>query len=96
MLHLKIRTYEYVSCELFPGAFTPNEELAKEVIAAAERSGEKIWRLPMEESYWELMKSGVADMINTGPGQGGAITGALFLKQVGIIFKRSFMFLPTK
>ncbi|KAG6599151.1 Leucine aminopeptidase 1, partial [Cucurbita argyrosperma subsp. sororia] len=63
------------------GAFTPNEELATEVFAAAERSGEKIWRLPMEESYWEFMKSGVADMINTGPGQGGAITGALFLKQ---------------
>ncbi|KAG6599158.1 Leucine aminopeptidase 1, partial [Cucurbita argyrosperma subsp. sororia] len=63
------------------GAFTPNEELAKEVLAAAERSGEKIWRLPMEESYWESMKSGVADMINTGPGQGGAITAALFLKQ---------------
>ncbi|XP_022946048.1 leucine aminopeptidase 2, chloroplastic-like [Cucurbita moschata] len=63
------------------GAFTQNEDLAKEVIDAAERSGEKIWRLPMEESYWESMKSGVADMINTGPGQGGAITGALFLKQ---------------
>ena len=77
---------------VFPGAFTQNEELAKEVIDAAERSGEKIWRLPMEESYWEFMKSGVADMINTGPGQGGAITGALFLKQVFL----SLMFLPTK
>ncbi|XP_022158161.1 leucine aminopeptidase 2, chloroplastic-like [Momordica charantia] len=63
------------------GAFTPNEDLAKEVFAAAESSGEKIWRLPLEESYWESMKSGVADMINTGPGQGGAITAALFLKQ---------------
>ncbi|CAK9315077.1 unnamed protein product [Citrullus colocynthis] len=63
------------------GAFTPNEELAKEVFAAAERSGEKLWRLPLEESYWESMKSGVADMINTGPSQGGAITAALFLKQ---------------
>lgn len=71
---------------LFVGAFTPNEELAKEVFAAAERSGEKLWRLPLEESYWESMKSGVADMINTGPSQGGAITAALFLKQVDIIF----------
>lgn len=36
----------------------------------------------MEESYWESMKSGVADMVNTGGRQGGAITAALFLKQV--------------
>ena len=38
----------------------------------------------MEESYWEDMKSGIADMLNTGPMQpkGGAITAALFLKQV--------------
>lgn len=67
---------------LFPGAFTPNEELASEVLSAAERSGEKLWRLPIEESYWDSMKSGVADMLNTGPSQGGAITAALFLKQV--------------
>uniref|UniRef100_A0A1S3BUT9 Cytosol aminopeptidase domain-containing protein n=1 Tax=Cucumis melo TaxID=3656 RepID=A0A1S3BUT9_CUCME len=62
-------------------AFTPSEELANEVLSAAERSGEKLWRLPIEESYWESMKSGVADMVNTGPSQGGAITAALFLKQ---------------
>jgi leucyl aminopeptidase len=36
----------------------------------------------MEESYWESMKSGVADMVNTGGRSGGAITAALFLKQV--------------
>lgn len=36
----------------------------------------------MEESYWESMKSGVADMVNTGGRQGGSITAALFLKQV--------------
>lgn len=36
----------------------------------------------MEESYWESMKSGVADMVNTGGRQGGAISAALFLKQV--------------
>ncbi|KAK6774581.1 hypothetical protein RDI58_029820 [Solanum bulbocastanum] len=63
------------------GAFTPSDDLAREVVAAAEASGEKLWRMPLEESYWESMKSGVADMINTGPGNGGAITGALFLKQ---------------
>ncbi|KAL8147455.1 hypothetical protein AgCh_004964 [Apium graveolens] len=35
----------------------------------------------MEESYWESMKYGIADMVNTGGRQGGSITAALFLKQ---------------
>ncbi|GAB4828142.1 hypothetical protein Ancab_035058 [Ancistrocladus abbreviatus] len=63
------------------GVFTPSDDLAKEVLAASEVSGEKFWRMPLEESYWESMKSGVADMVNTGSRQGGAITAALFLKQ---------------
>ncbi|CAI0427529.1 unnamed protein product, partial [Linum tenue] len=63
------------------GVFTPSDDLAKEVSTAAEASGEKFWRMPLEESYWESMKSGVADMVNTGGRQGGSITAALFLKQ---------------
>ncbi|XVE71141.1 hypothetical protein DITRI_Ditri10aG0126500 [Diplodiscus trichospermus] len=63
------------------GVFTPSDDLAKEVFDASEASGEKFWRMPLEESYWESMKSGVADMVNTGGRQGGAITAALFLKQ---------------
>ncbi|KAK3018587.1 hypothetical protein RJ639_002822 [Escallonia herrerae] len=63
------------------GIFTPSDDLAKEVLGASEFTGEKLWRMPMEESYWDSMKSGVADMVNTGGRQGGAITAALFLKQ---------------
>lgn len=63
------------------GVFTPSDNLAKEVLAASETAGEKLWRMPMEDSYWETMKSGVADMVNTGGRQGGAIVAALFLKQ---------------
>nr|CAB3449826.1 unnamed protein product [Digitaria exilis] len=48
------------------GIFTPSDELAEEFVTASEVSGEKFWRLPMEESYWEDMKSGIADMLNTG------------------------------
>ncbi|CAL0327802.1 unnamed protein product [Lupinus luteus] len=63
------------------GVFTPNDDLAKEIFDASQASGEKLWRLPIEESYWESLKSSVADMVNTGGRQGGAITAALFLKQ---------------
>ena len=45
--------------------------------------------MPLEESYWESMKSGVADMVNTGGRPGGSITAALFLKQV-LIWKLGF------
>ncbi|KAL4329633.1 hypothetical protein AHAS_Ahas13G0319600 [Arachis hypogaea] len=44
------------------GIFTPSDELAKEVVEASEVSGEKLWRMPLEDSYWESIKSGVADM----------------------------------
>ncbi|GLT85357.1 hypothetical protein SLE2022_035480 [Rubroshorea leprosula] len=63
------------------GVFTPSDDLAKEVFEASDISGEKFWRMPLEESYWESMKSGVADMVNTGGRPGGSITAALFLKQ---------------
>ncbi|KAB2040244.1 hypothetical protein ES319_D02G069500v1 [Gossypium barbadense] len=66
------------------GVFTPNDDLAKELFQASEASGEKFWRMPLEESYWESMKSGVADMVNTGGRQGGAINAALFLKQMHV------------
>lgn len=52
------------------------------MVAASEVAGEKLWRMPMEESYWEKMKSGVADMANSGGRHAGSILAALFLKQV--------------
>ncbi|MEA5572420.1 leucyl aminopeptidase [Calothrix sp. UHCC 0171] len=63
------------------GLFTQNDDLAKQLETAAEAAGEKIWRMPMEERYFEGLKSGIADMKNTGPRAGGSITASLFLKQ---------------
>ncbi len=63
------------------GLFTPDEDLATQLQQAASQTGEKFWRMPMEESYFEGLSSVVADMKNTGPRPGGAITAALFLKQ---------------
>jgi leucyl aminopeptidase len=63
------------------GLFTPDDTLAQQLEAAAESTGEKIWRMPMEEKYFEGLKSNIADMKNTGPRAAGSITAALFLKQ---------------
>lgn len=63
------------------GLFTQHDDLAKQLEIASESAGEKIWRMPMEEKYFEGLKSGIADMKNTGPRAGGSITASLFLKQ---------------
>lgn len=63
------------------GLWSNDETLATQLAQAAEMAGEKIWRMPMEEKYFEGLKSPIADMKNTGPRPGGSITAALFLKQ---------------
>ncbi|MBE9179080.1 leucyl aminopeptidase [Oculatella sp. LEGE 06141] len=63
------------------GLFTPDDTIAAQLQQAAEAAGEKFWQLPMEEKYFDGLKSVVADMKNTGPRAGGSITAALFLKQ---------------
>jgi leucyl aminopeptidase len=63
------------------GLWSTNDAVAQQLVQASELAGEKLWRMPMEEKYFEGMKSIVADMKNTGPRVGGAITAALFLKQ---------------
>ncbi|CAI5521897.1 unnamed protein product [Closterium sp. Naga37s-1] len=63
------------------GLFTPSDELSAELEASSRACGDKVWRMPMEEAYWEGMRSKHADMLNTGGREGGSITAALFLKQ---------------
>lgn len=63
------------------GLWSPDEALATGLKQAAEMAGEKFWQMPLEEKYFDGLKSIVADMKNTGPRFGGAITAALFLKQ---------------
>lgn len=65
----------------YSGLWSPDEKLAAELKAAADLAGEKVWQMPLEEKYFEGMKSVVADMKNTGPRPGGSITAAMFLKQ---------------
>ncbi|NDJ19191.1 leucyl aminopeptidase [Myxacorys almedinensis] len=63
------------------GLWSPNDAVADQLVSASEQAGEKLWRMPMEEKYFESMKSGIADMKNTGARAGGAISAAIFLKQ---------------
>ncbi len=64
------------------GAFgTPREYLDKFLESAA-AAGEKMWPMPIDEEYQEMIKSNIADIRNTSTGKGGgAITAAWFLKE---------------
>jgi leucyl aminopeptidase len=54
----------------------------REVVqAAAERGGENVWPMPLLEDSRELLKSEIADLLNSPGRAGGAVTAALFLKE---------------
>ncbi len=61
------------------GLFSNNDELAEALIKAGEKTGERLWRLPLWKDYFEQIKSDVADMKNVGGRAAGAITAAAFL-----------------
>jgi leucyl aminopeptidase len=63
------------------GVFTNDDELWERWRQALQRSGEKMWRLPIDAEYQELIRSGIADIKNTGGRWGGAISAAMFLKE---------------
>ncbi|HZW07045.1 MAG TPA: M17 family metallopeptidase, partial [Phycisphaerales bacterium] len=70
----------------FAGLFCDDEALRNRVEAASRSSGERVWRLPTDQEYRDMMKSPVADILNSNPnrkahaGQGAAFLG-FFVKQ---------------
>jgi len=63
------------------GLFTPDDELARDLLAAAEEAGERLWRLPLWDEFVEEMQGTHADLKNSGGRWGGASTAAAFLSQ---------------
>ena len=63
------------------GAFSTDERLVERVLESARAAGEKMWRMPLDDDYKELLKSPFADMANVGGRPGGSITAALFLSE---------------
>lgn len=56
-----------------------DEEFYSQLQEASDLAGEKIWRLPHDEEYRELIKSEVADLRNTSIKGAGTITAGLFV-----------------
>lgn len=63
------------------GLYSPDNQLRDRIVAAAQRTQEGIWPMPLEAQYKDMIKSHIADLKNVGGKSGGSITAALFLEE---------------
>jgi leucyl aminopeptidase len=63
------------------GLFGRPQVWVDRVLEATRRAGDRSWPMPIFDDYKDLLKSEIADFTNTGGRAGGAITGALFIKE---------------
>ena len=64
------------------GLFSNNDELANALFSAGDATHERLWRMPLDEEYFDMIKSVDADMKNSaGVVKASPIIGATFLKQ---------------
>jgi leucyl aminopeptidase len=65
-----------------PALFANDDALASELVAAGAQVDDPVWRLPLWAPYHDMLKSSLADMVNSADGGfAGAITAALFLEK---------------
>ncbi|QNE06040.1 leucyl aminopeptidase family protein [Croceicoccus marinus] len=63
-----------------PALFTRRDETSDDLVAAGRGHDDAVWRLPLEETYRDMLKSDIADIANSASGGfAGATTAALFL-----------------
>lgn len=67
----------------YAGLFSNDDKLSKELLAAGDKSGEKLWRLPLCSEFDNMLKSDVADMANLGVplGHASSSTAGQFLQR---------------
>lgn len=64
------------------GLFSNNDKMAEAIAKAADRVGEKVWRMPLGEEYDKMINCDIADMQNVGEGrEAGSTTAAHFLQR---------------
>ncbi len=73
----------YALGDNYAGLFSNNDLIAKELLQAGKVSGEKLWRMPLEEAHLESMKSELADLRNVSKlpkGCASSSTAAAFIQ----------------
>ena len=65
----------------YAGMFSNDDALTEKLAAAGKATGEKLWRMPLDDAYDKQIKSDIADMKNVGGRPGGSITAAQFIQR---------------
>ncbi|HXU17060.1 MAG TPA: leucyl aminopeptidase [Terriglobales bacterium] len=63
------------------GVFANDESFYQRFATTLAKSGENMWRLPVNDEYLDMTRSSIADLMNTGGRWGGASTAAAFLRE---------------
>ncbi len=63
------------------GMLGTDDRFKQRIRAAGEKTGERVWEMPLWEEYYEQIKSDIADMKNTGGRAGSLITAAALLSK---------------
>lgn len=67
--------------QLRAGLFCNNDALGDKLLAAGERTHERLWSLPLDDEYLDLIKGDDSDIRNSGGRQAQSVVAAMFLKQ---------------
>ncbi len=65
----------------YAGGFSNNDEVFHDLEEAGNKSGDRVWRLPIGPEYHAMIKSDFADIANIGGMYAGASTAACFLEK---------------
>ncbi len=57
-----------------------DQQLIDDLLRAGEACGERLWQLPIDKEYGDMIRSDIADVKNSGGRYAGAITAGMFLK----------------
>ncbi len=63
------------------GMVGTSDEYKRQMRAAGEKTGERLWELPLWENYYDQIKSDIADMKNTGGRAASVITASALLSK---------------
>lgn len=63
------------------GLYSNDEDLADDLLASGEETGDRAWRMPLWDEYQVQLKSNFADMQNIGGKEAGSVTAACFLSR---------------
>lgn len=59
--------------------FSRHDDLANTLLDLSMKTGDQLWRLPLNDNHFKAIKNNVADVMNSGPSAPGASAGAAFL-----------------